>query len=676
MATGLGSYTPEQIDALPFLSPGAKAAWKASLAPAPAPVAAPTVAAPPLLSSLSPGASAMYPGAPDGVQSAMTPVDPATLNNGPSVAGQGLAGQVKKALWATGASTEDTAGVSVPPDPLRIPAPPGASPQLKSLVGPPVPQAGAPIGPPSAPGGGGAVAGGFGGGGFAGPSDGPTGYGQPAPVGDPLAAKKAAVLLPGQDAQFQHEMAFGASQNAKDAELLGIKATAQEKMAAEQAGATEAYATAQAQEAKERENFAAFYDGETQKLQQTSDRLANAKVDSMRMFKQEGLAGVFQAVSVAFAMYAGVKGAAATGGQNAGVVALEKAIDRDVAMQEKDLQRQEAGLARSNSLLAQKYRVFGDMQMAKAAAKMDAWKLASMRADVIAQQSGAEAAKVGAAKMKEAADRGLSREQENWNIGIEAKYKQFQMQQAQAAAAAAGAQQAKMDEERKFWRDKNAAVLVKAADEITKGGGIPQLVPVIKVDPDTGKQYAAYTLKDAKTGKEFTEVPGGGGGPGATVTVPVLQYGADGAKGYTQGTVTKEDAKKVKEANEAYAGINDKLLELRKLRAKHGGGWVTMPGSGLLGTDAAKDRDKALALHGQIKLEVKKIAELGAPSAKDWELVEDIAGADPTAYGGTYDTKLDAMGSWASTKHKSIVEGSVKGAAPGAPIQMTPVGGQ
>ncbi|MGL4807636.1 MAG: hypothetical protein ACRC4O_02730, partial [Giesbergeria sp.] len=183
---------------------------------------------------------------------------------------------------------------------------------------------------------------GFGGGGGPAPMpNNPTGYGQPAPTVDPLAAKKAAVLLPGQDAQFQNEMAFGASQNAKDAELLGIKATAQEKMAAEQAGATEAYATAQAQEAKDRENFAAFYDGETQKLQQTSDRLANAKVDSMRMFKQEGLAGVFQAVSVAFAMYAGVKGAAATGGQNAGVIALEKAIDRDVAMQEKDLQRQE-----------------------------------------------------------------------------------------------------------------------------------------------------------------------------------------------------------------------------------------------------------------------------------------------------------------------------------------------
>lgn len=660
-----GVTTPEQVDMLP-LSPAAKAAWKAKLV-APPPLVAAVQSTPGDGGLLLPGAPAPVP-APPPTAGLPAPVVPSMMD----VVDQsgGLAPKPPASPAPMGGGMLPSAPAPAPSIPLL---PPGAADMFLggggAPSGPPKPPAGPAASPaPTVPGGGG------GGGGIHAPvADNPTGYGLPLPAIDPMAQKKATVLLPGQDAQQQAEQAFLKSQAAKDAEIAGIKVTAQEKVAAEQAGAVEAYAQASAQEAKERADFSAYYDGEMSKLQATSDRLANAKVDSMRVFKQEGIAGVFQAISVAFAMYAGVKGAAATGGQNAGVMAIDKAIERDVAAQEKDLARQEAGLARSNSLLAQKYRIFGDMQMAKAAAKLDAWKIAGMRADVIAQQSGSEAAKVAAGKVAEAADRGIAKAQEDWNIGIEAKWKQYQMQQAQAAAAAASAQQAKMDEERKFWRDKNANVLLKGAEEITKAGGIPKLVPVTKVDPDTGTKYAAYTLVDAKTGMEFTGVPGGGSG---AVTVPILQYGADGSKGYTQGTVAKDDAKKVKEANEALAGIKDKVLQLQALRSKHGGGWVTMPGAGLVGTDAAKDRDKAMALHGQIKLEVKKIAELGAPSAKDWELVEDIAGSDPTSYGGTYDAKLNAMGDWATSKHQNIVQSSVKGAAPDAPIQMTPAGGK
>jgi len=658
MATGLGSYTPEQIDMLP-LSPAAKAAWKAKLAqPGPLVAALQTTpatdggitlpGAPAPLPAPSPTAGLPPPGAVPSLMD-MADANPNALKPAPPPAalpfGAGL---------LPSAATPANTGPQLPAGAAATFLGGGAP---TSTSAPSKPAGGATDGAPV----------GFGGGGGPAPvPDNPTGYGQPAPAVDPLAAKKAAVLLPGQDAQFQNEMAFGASQNAKDAELLGIKATAQEKMAAEQAGATEAYAAAQAQEAKDRENFAAFYDGETQKLQQTSDRLANAKVDSMRMFKQEGLAGVFQAVSVAFAMYAGVKGAAATGGQNAGVIALEKAIDRDVAMQEKDLQRQEAGLARSNSLLAQKYRVFGDMQMAKAAAKMDAWKLASMRADVIAQQSGAEAAKVGAAKMKEAADRGLSREQENWNIGIEAKYKQFQLQQAQAAAAAAGAQQAKMDEERKFWRDKNATVLLKGAEEITKGGGIPKLIPVTKVDPDTGQKYAAYTLVDVKTGKEFTDVPNGGANGAKPMNLPTVN--ADGSLGYTSVTpYSKEGAGEVqKKAGGAVNAIT--ALDAMEAAAAMPGPWIG---------EKKKKYEQAVANYTTAYAVANN---MGAISGPDAELVKaTIPDVPTTGVGYLSEAQLNQIKSQKNLFSKQLKEMAVVYGQPGAgnaAITMTPAGGK
>lgn len=673
MATDMGSYTPAEIDMLP-ISPALKAAWKAKYAPvapdamsappppAPPPPAPSGPAVPPLMAALSPGAAAQWNAAPPAVTSSlMAPPPPASTNVDGSVSGPAWTIDAKGNVVPTAGAGSGMPAPTAPEQMMSKPAeplmslPPGAA--LVNKQGP-APMTAA---SDSAPGFGG------GGGGFAPPpSMNPTGYGQPAPVGDPLAAKKAAVLLPGQDAQFQHEMAFGASQNAKDAELLGIKATAQEKMAAEQAGATEAYAQAQAQEVKDRENFAAFYDGENQKLQATSDRLANAKVDSMRMFKQEGLAGVFQAVSVAFAMYAGVKGAAATGGQNAGVIALEKAIDRDVAAQEKDLQRQEAGLARSNSLLAQKYRVFGDMQMAKAAAKMDAWKLASMRADVIAQQSGADAAKVGAAKMKEAADRGLMREQENWNIGIEAKYKQFQLQQAQAAAAAAGAQQAKMDEERKFWRDKNATVLLKGAEEITKGGGIPKLVPVTKVDPDTGKSYAAYTLVDVKTGKEFTDVPNGGANGAKAINMPVMQE--DGTLAYKQVIpYGKEGAAKMQEKAAGATGAI-KAIDAMEEAANMPGPWT---GEKLMKYKQAQ-ANYATA-YGQAK-------GLGALAESDLALVyKTIPDAPTWGVGYLSEAQRAQLKSQKQQFSKDLNElGTVYGqpGAGNAAITMTPAGGK
>jgi hypothetical protein len=97
--------------------------------------------APPLLASLSPGAAAMWGAAPSGVQSSMTPVSDTTLG-APNVEGAGLAGQVKKAAWMTGASTEDGPGFGAAPRPDAGPSMPSAPSSPSGATGSSAPSTG------------------------------------------------------------------------------------------------------------------------------------------------------------------------------------------------------------------------------------------------------------------------------------------------------------------------------------------------------------------------------------------------------------------------------------------------------------------------------------------------------------------------------------------------------
>jgi len=457
------------------------------------------------------------------------------------------------------------------------------------------------------------------------PPDGPTGYGQPAPVGDPLAAKKAAVLLPGQDAQMQHELAFSQAQLEKQAEIDQIKVDAQQKIVAEQEGALAAQQQMAAKEAEERAAFAGYYDGEMSKLQQASDKLANTKVDSQRLFKAQGVEGVFQGVAVAMAMIAGVAGASATGGVNAGVVALEKAVDRDIAAQEKDLARQEAGLARSNSLLAQKYRIFGDMQQAKAAARMDAWKLAGMRADLIAQQSGAEAAKIGAAKVKEAAERGIAREQENWNLGIEAKWQQLQAQQAQAAAAMA--MEGKKRDKQVF--DAQIEVAKKRAGEI--GGSIDLLKSAKTLPNGNVLPPGSVVVLDAQGNIEIQGTAAAQGAGAQTQTIS--GFNAKGEPMYAPGQLkTKEDKKAWDETTKGYAAVKRDLAIIKELRDKHGGGEI------ITGADTIKANAAAWRILGTLK--GPAMLNLGAVSGSDMQFLSNQVPLEPMAIGSPFYDKI------------------------------------
>lgn len=468
------------------------------------------------------------------------------------------------------------------------------------------------------------------------PPENPTGYGQPGPYVDPLAKKKAAVLLPGQDAQMQHEMAFSEAQLAKQAEIDAIKVDAQQKIVAEQEGALAAQQQMAAKEAEERAAFAGYYDGEMGKLQASSDKLANTKVDSHRVFKAQGVEGVFQGVAIAMAMVLGAQGASATGGVNAGVVALEKAVDRDIAMQEKDLQRQEAGLARSNSLLAQKYRIFGDMQQAKAAARMDAWKLAGMRADLIAQQSGAEAAKIGAAKVKEAAERGIAREKENWNLGIESKWQQLQAQQAQQAAAMA--MEGKKRDKQVF--DAQIEVAKKRAGEI--GGSIDLLKSAKTLPNGNVLPPGSVVVLDAQGNIEIQGTAAAQGAGANTQTIS--GFNAKGEPMYAPGQLkTKEDKKAWDETTKSYAAVKRDLAIIKDLRDKHGGGEI------ITGADTIKANAAAWRILGTLK--GPAMLNLGAVSGSDMQFLEKQVPLDPMAIGSPF---YDKIGTQLSSFEESV----------------------
>lgn len=499
-----------------------------------------------------------------------------------------------------------------PAGPAQVaPAPPPLPPEIAAMtvaVPSNVPGTGAAAAGPAAP-----------------PPDGPTGYGQPGPFVDPLAKQKAAVLLPGQDAQMQHELAFSQAQLEKQAQIDQIKVDAQQKIVAEQEGALAAQQQMAAKEAEERAAFAGYYDGEMGKLQQASDKLANTKVDSQRLFKAQGVEGVFQGVAVAMAMIAGVAGASATGGVNAGVVALEKAVDRDIAAQEKDLARQEAGLARSNSLLAQKYRIFGDMQQAKAAARMDAWKLAGMRADLIAQQSGAEAARIGAAKVKEAAERGIAREQENWNLGIEAKWQQLQAQQAQAAAAMA--MEGKKRDKQVF--DAQIEVAKKRAGEI--GGSIDLLKSAKTLPNGNVLPPGSVVVLDAQGNIEIQGTAAAQGAGAQTQTIS--GFNAKGEPMYAPGQLkTKEDKKAWDETTKGYAAVKRDLAIIKELRDKHGGGEI------ITGADTIKANAAAWRILGTLK--GPAMLNLGAVSGSDMQFLSNQVPLEPMAIGSPFYDKI------------------------------------
>lgn len=443
--------------------------------------------------------------------------------------------------------------VEPPPEAAAIvaaanPNAPPVAPASVPAMGPPAAIAAPPMKPAPAPA---HVGGGPGGGGsFA------------APHAATMADKENAVLLPGQKASFDNDVEAAKNQSMWSGTIADKHLEIEAKAAEMHAAALEQQSIAMAKEKADREEFESYYAGEQNKLAAESDKIATAKMDPNRLFKgDQGWLAVTAAIA---ASIFGVLGAPATGGKNSGVEAVNNAINRDLALQEKDLDNQKQGVARKSTLLAQKYAVFGDKQRAMAAARIDAWKLAIAKADSYAERSGSEVHALENAKFRDAADRAIAKEQENFGIGVEAGWKTIQAQKAAAAAAAAAAQ---------------AAQTAKYNDMIMKleGTGAEQVLkeyPGAKVVIENNH----IVVTDPTTGKRLWEGAGGGGagGKAPTVTVPgeMNAAGQWSSAGTAVAHSPEAATKYMAMTGAAKSGLS--IVErMRALRNKNGGGeWL------------------------------------------------------------------------------------------------------
>lgn len=436
--------------------------------------------------------------------------------------------------------------------------------------------------------------------------------GGPAPHPLTMADKESAVLLPGQKASFDNDIEAAKVQNVWSDAIVDKRLEIEKTRTEMEARALAEQEAALAREKHEREEFDQYFQGEQNKLAQESDKIANAKMDPNRLFKGErGWLAVTGAVA---ASIFGIMGAPATNGKNAGVEAVNAAINRDLALQEKDLDNAKAGVSRKSTLLSQKYAVFGDKQKALAAARIDAWKLAAAKAESYAQQSGQEAHVLEAAKFRDFADREIEKQQEVFGIGVEAGWKQMQAAKAASSASAAASNAAKLAKQNEKDDDAMRDVLKKQIDAY--GGGAARVSPVLAAkyaaeNPDKAPLAVGQLVWIRPDGQPSPLTGGESGGSTVTTLSP------SPAGGFSTGSAvakSKEHAKKWEETNGAITESISAVDAAIAARENANGGKVFDAGAGeAMGTDLA--------------LKVKSAAK-GMASDKDMELIQTMVPKD------------------------------------------------
>jgi hypothetical protein len=509
---------------------------------------------PALLSSLSPNAAAMYSSAPSGVQASFD-------------------------------SSASAAGDVAPPDfkpgfTDKITANPNGTYTVKSDYAPDQTYK---LPKPAAPAGGGGY------GGIGGPTGAPT-----------IEQLEAQFLLPGEKEKFLGDVAYMQAQNEKTKVLHDLEITAQEKILAEQAGVTKAFAEGQAKQAEDDAEFRAWHGKEMQTLQAESDKVANMKLDQGRLFKYQNTG---DAVMASVAMALGALGGAFSqsllgSADNPFVTSLNRAVERDLAAQQAEIENKKAGVVRKEGLLSQRYKQYGDMAVAKNAARLDAYKIALVQVNQMAAKLGTESAKVNAEKASMALDKQVADATANHDLMLQSQYqkwKALQIQQQQAAAAAAAA---KADEERKYWRG-------VAGEMLKKDGTVPVFdqttgQPIGAMDPTTGQLVGPDGL-------------GSGGGNKAQPVTLIKEFNAEGQPEYYDAKAyNPESATALKKSTEAYDQAKQDIKILKDLRKKHGGGAIYSP----------EDQDIADAAIGRLQLQVKELGKLGALSGSDLDLIK------------------------------------------------------
>lgn len=120
--------------------------------------------------------------------------------------------------------------------------------------------------------------------------------------------------------------------------------------------------------------------------------IEEGQLDPARLW--QGKNGTRNQIGAALAVALGAVGAALAGGPNAGLAGIEKAIDRDLDLQEKELGKKRADLSEIGRVMQAEKERFGDKIVARNEAKIAALTAAKVQAERYAKISNAEDAAI------------------------------------------------------------------------------------------------------------------------------------------------------------------------------------------------------------------------------------------------------------------------------------------
>lgn len=326
--------------------------------------------------------------------------------------------------------------------------------------------------------------------------------------------------------------------------------------------------------------------------EQDADALANSRVDFGRWWKNKSSG---EKVSGAIALVLAGMAQQFTGGRNLALDIMNQEIEKDVHEQKMDVENKYASLAARRNVFAQKLATFGDERIAEASMKSN--YLNGIQRQIEARMAAVkgEVAQKNGATLLQLVDIEKQKLDAEIAKGAEDRWKLIQKQKADAAAAMA-AKVAKRDE-----------VVFMGKWEVAK-----ERAKALGGDPTVSEAGEPIVVKDGKilwTGIEEAKVGGG------KVSVPTItSFNAKGEPVYGGSVVTsKEDAPKLKKAQETYAAMKSKIEQLKELHAN----------SGYL-YDSAETKAKASVLVGDMITDYSVLKELGAISEGDRTLINEV----------------------------------------------------
>ena len=334
-------------------------------------------------------------------------------------------------------------------------------------------------------------------------------------------------------------------------------------------------------------------------LNNESKELGQKKIDPDRAYGKNGSRSAGLAV---IGMLFGI-GGTKKGGQNPGVEAMNKVIDRDIQAQEFDIKNQGLSIDQRRGLLQDRVKQFGNLELGRIAAKKDYLDIVEMDVQKIMAGNQSEKTRLKGDEILAGLAEQQNKVLNDFNMANDQRARQLA---AQAAAAQAAAN-SKLYEDWKARRDS----MLKINEERIKAG----LAPLDTTQVAGNKSYD-YQPSNPEFAKNAGE---------RSVTLPFDPYTGKPLPQPQQFQArTKEDAEEIKKGNAAVQRVTrniDKMLELRK---QHSDGGFTFPRS---------DVSKAQALRADTLLAIKEAEKTGALDEGSVEVIGGMIPSDPSSYG-------------------------------------------